>query len=455
MNKFTKVIAAVMLMIAVVMGCTKQDEPNNGGNNNGQNDTIIDPNNGGGNNGTSNECVLVTTYTPQDITETTVKCGGDVILLQVIPLSELGICWSKESNPTIDDSFLATTNWASPFVCTITDLEPNTNYHIRAFARRGLVCYYGEDKSFTTATGEFPIVTTAGVTNITKNTATCGGCVDSDGGFPIIEKGICWSINTNPTMNDSYIDCGTGLGSFVVDISGLVQNTMYYVRAYAKNICGVSYGAQVSFTTLNPPPVGTYNGHDYIDLGLPSGTLWATCNVGATIPEIIGDYFAWGETESKTIYNWNTYKYCVVVGEAHYFTKYCSSHGYNGFADTLTVLQPIDDAAVINWGDGWRMPSVEEWVELYQNTRSIKTIQNGVYGELFNSDNGNSLFLPATGEFFNNSINDDDLCLYWINKVSDDSGSARCYCNQNPEHGVIWNASRMVGYPVRPICIAQ
>lgn len=91
---------------------------------------------------------------------------------------------------------------------------------------------------------------------------------------------------------------------------------------------------------------GNYNSHNYVDLGLPSGILWATCNVGAASPEDYGDHFAWGETTVKTTYGWNDYKYCV-GGDYDQLTKYCNRRdlGYNGFTDTLSLLQPEDDAA--------------------------------------------------------------------------------------------------------------
>ena len=137
--------------------------------------------------------------------------------------------------------------------------------------------------------------------------------------------------------------------------------------------------------------------HAYIDLGLPSGLLWATCNVGANAPEEYGDYFAWGETQPKEIYNWSTYKYCM--GGSYTLTKYCNDphYGYNGFTDNLTILLPEDDAATANWGDEWRMPTKEEWEELLDNTTVTWTQQNGVNGRLFTGNNGNSLFLPAAG----------------------------------------------------------
>ena len=152
--------------------------------------------------------------------------------------------------------------------------------------------------------------------------------------------------------------------------------------------------------------------HDYVDLGLPSGMLWATCNVGANAPEDNGDYFAWGETQPKDVYNWDTYQYCM--GSYNTLTKYCtrSDYGFNGFTDNLTILLPEDDAATANWGNGWRMPTIEEWQELYQNTTHTWTTQNGVNGRLFTASNGSSLFLPAAGYRNNSSLGDASRGLY-------------------------------------------
>jgi len=168
------------------------------------------------------------------------------------------------------------------------------------------------------------------------------------------------------------------------------------------------------------PGGGTYNGHEYVDLGLPSGTLWATCNVGATTPEGYGDYFAWGETQPKSYYDWRTYRYCN--GDYNQLTTYCfnSNFGYNGFTDNLTVLQPTDDAATANWGSGWRMPTWEQWEELDQYTTSTWTTRNGVNGELFTATNGNKLFLPAAGIRLGSSLNNaDSYGDYWSSSLYD------------------------------------
>ena len=139
-------------------------------------------------------------------------------------------------------------------------------------------------------------------------------------------------------------------------------------------------------------------GHKHVDLGLPSGTLWATCNVGASKPEDYGSYFAWGETSTKSTYNCSTYKYAE--GEYNKLTKYCSEsdYGNNGFTDTLTTLQAGDDPATAQWGSGWRTPSKAQWEELLSNSTREWTTQNGKEGYLFTSKkNGNSIFLPAAG----------------------------------------------------------
>ena len=134
--------------------------------------------------------------------------------------------------------------------------------------------------------------------------------------------------------------------------------------------------------------------HDYVDLGLPSGTLWATCNVGANAPEAYGDYFAWGETTPKLSYDWSTYKYGAAYDQ---LTKYCddSSYGRFGFADQKTTLEASDDVATVNWGAGWRMPTAEQWEELKNKCRSAWTTLNGSTGRLFTGPNGNTLFFAC------------------------------------------------------------
>ena len=122
--------------------------------------------------------------------------------------------------------------------------------------------------------------------------------------------------------------------------------------------------------------------HDYVDLGLPSGTLWATCNVGASAPEEYGDYFAWGEITPKNIYDWSTYKWCN--GSENSITKYCtnSEYGYNGFRDGKKQLDLEDDAAYVYWGSHWRIPTEDQLDELIDECTWTWTTQNGINGRM-------------------------------------------------------------------------
>lgn len=205
---------------------------------------------------------------------------------------------------------------------------------------------------------------------------------------------------------------------------------------------------------------GNYFGHDYVDLGLPNGTLWATCNMGANASEDFGDYFAWGELCPKTEYDWSNYRYAN--GGIDKLTKYCnnSDFGDNGFSDSLTILQSDDDVASVNWGGGWKMPNKAQWEELKQNTTSTWTTQNGVEGWLFKASNGNSLFLPAAGIQYEGSINNSNLNYestvgcYWSSVLYTDWGSVSwswCFLFNKMGGFVVYN-DRSSGMSVRPVC---
>lgn len=200
---------------------------------------------------------------------------------------------------------------------------------------------------------------------------------------------------------------------------------------------------------------GSLNTHDYVDLGLPSGTLWATCNVGANIPEGYGYYFAWGETQPKTIYSWSTYKYCNGdVGEQ--LTKYCNDvkYGYNGFTDNLITLLPEDDAATANWGSDWCTPTQEQWDELLMNTTNEWTTQNDVKGRLFTSKkNGQTLFLPAAGYCWDDELNyAGEGGNYWSSSLyTDYSGSAWSFYFSSHGYYIGDYGDRYHGHSVRAV----
>ena len=205
--------------------------------------------------------------------------------------------------------------------------------------------------------------------------------------------------------------------------------------------------------TINEPGHGFENGYEWVDLGLPSGLKWATCNVGATTPEEYGDYFAWGEVEPKTTYYWSTYKYCV--DDYDNLTKYCtdSSYGKDGFTDSKTVLDLEDDAATANWGGAWRMPTKAEQDELRNNCTWDWTTQNGVNGYKVTGPNGNSIFLPAAGYMYEGTLyNAGSNGYYWSSSLYTDFPKC-AYTVYFHSFNVGWNYDgRGYGLSVRPVC---
>lgn len=197
---------------------------------------------------------------------------------------------------------------------------------------------------------------------------------------------------------------------------------------------------------------GTIAGHDYVDLGLPSGLLWATCNIGAYKPEDYGNYYAWGETETKSDYDWDTYKWCNGKDYKYKFTKYCTNP-HSGTVDNKTVLDLEDDAAHVNWGGAWRMPTHDEMKELNNNCTWTLTTQGGKEGYRATGPNGNSIFLPNAGSYsFENYYADG--ALYWSSslKTDDDEFAYTAFTNASGSMGYI---IRIFGQSVRPVCPSQ
>ncbi len=193
--------------------------------------------------------------------------------------------------------------------------------------------------------------------------------------------------------------------------------------------------------------------HRYVDLGLPSGTLWATCNVGASAPEELGDYFAWGETEPKDDYSWTTYKWCN--GSDHTLTKYCT-YDYFGTVDNLTVLYPEDDAATVNWGSSWCMPTKEQFLELSSYCSKIWTTRNGVTGYLYIGPNGNTLFLPATGKRMGNSHQESGTRGYYWSRSLVENITYSAWClNFGSDYMQSSSNSRNLGITVRAVRMSQ
>ena len=198
--------------------------------------------------------------------------------------------------------------------------------------------------------------------------------------------------------------------------------------------------------------------HEWVDLGLPSGMLWATCNIGATRPEEYGDYFAWGETEPKEVYSWATYKWCN--GDYNTLTKYCSNsdYGANGFVDNKKELDPEDDAAYVNWGSSWRMPTMAQLQELVENCTWQMSTKKGVEGQLAKGPNGKTLFLPAASYYYNSWLSEEDITGdYWSREGGYSSSFLAFDLYFESAGNVYWDdfMFRKNGLSVRPVRVTH
>ena len=223
-------------------------------------------------------------------------------------------------------------------------------------------------------------------------------------------------------------------------------------------IIGKTSSAPTASTVVSSPkressPSGNINGHGYVDLGL--SVKWASCNLGASSPEEYGDYYAWGETETKTNYEWSTYKWCK--GDYNKLTKYCPSDesgywaGY-GSPDGKTRLDLSDDVAHIKLGGKWRIPTDEEWTELRERCKWTWTSTNSVNGYTVTGPSGNSIFLPAAGYRYGTLLYDaGSYGLYWsssLNRGSPDyAWRVRFYSGNDYRY----YGRRYYGHSVRPV----
>jgi hypothetical protein len=223
------------------------------------------------------------------------------------------------------------------------------------------------------------------------------------------EIGICFStLDKEPnTANLRAINGQYKAGTWKTTIEKLDSGRTYYYRAYAILGAETYYGPVKNFTTKGDSSIGR-NTPEAIDLGLSA--KWASFNLGATKPEEYGDYFAWGETAPKDCYTWENYKYGdgkKWIG-SNYYTKYNKE-------DKLGTLVPDDDAATVNLGYPWHIPTKDELDELIEKCTWNWETLNSKKGYRVIGPNGNTIFLPAAGS--SNSNYQEDGC-YWSSSRS-------------------------------------
>ncbi len=386
---------------------TLKADDNGGGDDNGGDD------NGGDDNGEIDVVApTVVTLSASCISFNTASIGAEVTADGGAEVTTRGFYWNEKSveyegELPLNDNKVEAGSGVGPFNYQLTDLKEGTEYRVMAFATNDAGTSYGEIVYFVTEKNEIeielPTVTTVTVSEITYNTAVVSAEVLADGGADVTERGFMWNKTDADENNSERVKVGEGLGTYSFKLLGLQEVTSYNVVAYAVNSKGEVVSEPVIFTTEANDEVIEY---EYVDLGLPSGVKWAMHNVGTSYPEGHGDHFAWGEIEPKATYE----------------SGNCSSY-YQDLGDISG--NPLYDAAAAKWGNGWRMPTLEEMYELTQECTWTWVDNNGIVGyKVTSKTNGNHIFLPAAGFRVNDQLLDKDFFgYYWMSTPYEEEGA--------------------------------
>ena len=297
-----------------------------------------------------------------------------------------GACYSlTQTEPTMENSdFVYGTIDGEKCFSDIKKLKPNTDYIIRYFVTIDGTTTYSLPSTFTTSAIS-DMVTTGNVVSSTPTSAVVrSGFNLTTALYDNVEKWVCYGTTANPTIADTKAEAYGKNASCTATLTGLTAGATYHYRACI-NIDGqVFYGEDKTFVAED------FGTPEYVDLGLPSGLLWGTMNLGATAPEEIGDYYAWAETTPRTKFNFSDYQY----RNNDYANDYMQN--YNG-TDRLQILEPQHDAATVNLGPAWRMPTSEEAQELIKYSTIEYVTLNGVECNKVTGPNGNCIYIPYAG----------------------------------------------------------
>lgn len=331
-----------------------------------------------------------------DITWTTAIGGGEVISEGGYSVTERGVCWSTSHEPTVSSSHSNAELSSESFTVTMTGLTVGTKYYVRAYAKNSIGTSYGEEKWFETKSYEKPTVITSAVTALSRTSAVCGGNVTSEGGLPVTERGICWSTSTQPTINDNHIYSGTGGGTFSEEMSELTLGTTYYVRAFAKNEQGMSYGDAIQFTTIGLAPTGSIDGLFTIDstgykVFFSQGNLQYIQNSNSfqfaeEQWEIIGTSQNGTTTSRRDLFGWATSGWNCQNGYYCYYPysidgSYSIYYGPTGENDLTGAYARSDWGvynAITNGGNQaglWRTLTADEWVYVFNTRTTVSGIR--------------------------------------------------------------------------------
>ena len=297
---------------------------------------------------TVSSVTLSATGATVSMTANVISDGGDAV-------TERGACWSTSQHPTTSSTHEVASGAGTGEFTVSGSFTPGATYYVRAYATNSEGTAYGAEVTYVMPI--LPTVTTSEVSNISATTATAGGSATvGSGGAPVTARGVCWSTSQNPTISDSHTTDGSGTGSFTSNITGLNATTTYYVRAYATNNAGTTYGSQVSFTTTEATPKVTTSAVS--DITVVGTSINATCggnvtNEGAFAVTARG--VCWSTSQNPTVSDSHTTDGSgagsftsnitgLTSGTTYYVRAYATNSAGTAYGSQVSLTLPQVDA---------------------------------------------------------------------------------------------------------------
>ena len=359
----------------------------------------------------------VSTSGISEITINSVKAGGSVLSDGGAEVTSRGVCWSTAQQPTNADNLTSDGSGTGDFNSTLTGLEEGTTYYLRAYATNSEGTSYGEEVSFTTIATSIATITTAAVTSITTISGVTGGNITNDGLLTITARGVAWATSQNPTVEGNHTADGTGAGEFTSNLTGLVDGTVYYVRAYATNSKGTAYGNEVSFTTAAAAPatLTTAAVSDLTSAGLVSGgNISNDGGVAVTARGIV-----WNTSPNPTLEHFKSSDgtgsgaFVSTItglsnGTVYYIRSYATNKAGTAYGNEISVITPVTDVE----GNVYKTVKIGNQVWMAENLKTTKYRNNTAIPQVTDSVIWMSLTTPAYTWYRNNVANKPLGALY-------------------------------------------